>query len=239
MTSTPVLGVVTIGQTPRPDEIPMEHPVPRVAKAAHDLAESGAAVVVIACAGGFPDVPCPVPLVLPGRVVPAVAGAISRSRRIGVVTPNRAQVPFATQKWTQDGFDPLVAWASPFDEREMLRAADEFAGHDLDLVVLDCMGHDDACRAVVARRTGRPVIAAQSLVARVAALLLWSMMHRGRTPLSASLPALACVIVLSGCKAGTAWTAGFTAGQDAALAAHHAANPAFAAPAVCPTETVP
>lgn len=221
MTSTPVLGVVTIGQTPRPDlarafadaaphamvrvagaldqvsdaqlaaftqpgdypllvrlasggtaEIPMEHLVPRVAKAALDLAESGAAVVVIACAGGFPDVPCPVPLVLPGRVVPAVAGAISRSRRIGVVTPNRAQVPFAAQKWTQDGFDPLVTWASPFDEREMLRAADEFAGHDLDLVVLDCMGHDDACRAVVARRTGRPVIAAQSLVARVAASLL-------------------------------------------------------------------
>lgn len=221
MTSAPVLGVVTIGQTPRPDlarafadaaphavvrvagaldqvsdaqlaaftepgdypllvrlasggtaEIPMEHLIPRVARAAHSLAESGAVVVVIACAGGFPDIPCPVPLVLPGRVLPAVVGALSRSRRIGVVTPNRAQVPFAKRKWTEDGFDPVVIWASPFDETEMLRAADEFADMDLDLIVLDCMGHDDRCRAAVAQRTRRPVLAAQTLVARVAASLL-------------------------------------------------------------------
>jgi len=218
---SPILGVVTIGQTPRPDlamafeaaaphavvriagaldalddqqvraiaasgdypllvrlasggvaEVPMADLVPRVAAAALGLVHAGAAVVVVACAGGFPDIPCPVPLVMPGRVVPAVAGALSRSRRIGVVTPNRAQVPFATRKWIEDGFEPVVIFASPEDHAAIQRAGDDLADRDIDLIVLDCMGHDDECRASLAERTGRPVLAAQALVARVAASLI-------------------------------------------------------------------
>lgn len=218
---TPILGIVTIGQTPRPDlirafgdeapraqvllrgaldglseselatltapgdypllvrlssghsiEVPMARLVPLVALRVRELAEDGARVVVVACAGGFPTVPCPVPLLLPGRLVPAVAGALTESRRIGVITPNRAQVPFAEAKWREDGFEPRVTWASPADEQELRRAAGDLAGSAIDLVVLDCMGHDDECRGTLARLTGLPVIAAQSLVARVAAALV-------------------------------------------------------------------
>ena len=217
----PVLGVVTIGQTPRPDltavfaaaaphadvrvagaldgiadavlaeiasptdypllvrlasgvsiEVPMARLVPRVAEAARALAAGGARIVVVACAGGFPDVPCEVPVILPGRVVPAVAGAISRTRRVGVVTPNRRQAPFAERKWRDDGFEPTVTWASPTDELEMTRAAGDLMDPAIDLIVLDCMGHDMRCQAAVASRTGRPVLGAQSLVAHVAAALI-------------------------------------------------------------------
>ncbi len=218
---TPRLGIVTIGQTPRPDlveafgaeaplaevrvagalagagdadlqaiaapgdypllvrlasgrtiEVPRERLVPRVADAARRLAAEGASLVVVACAGDFPDVPCPAPVLLPGRIVPAVAGAISVSRRIGVVTPNRAQAPYAARKWREDGFDPIVAWASPADDGEMARAAAAFRDPGIDLVVIDCMGHADEARRAMAAWTGRPVLAAQSVVARVAGALL-------------------------------------------------------------------
>ena len=217
---TPVLGIVTIGQTPRPDlvaafaaearraqvrvagaldglssddlsalaavatssgypllvrlasgahiEVPMARLVPRVMAAARRLAADGAAVIVVACAGGFPDVPCPVPVLLPGRIVPAVAGALSRTRRVGIVTPNRGQVPDAARKWRADGFEPLVTWASPSQDGEMTRAADELREADLDLIVIDCMGHADDARRAMAQWTGKIVIAAQSVVARVA-----------------------------------------------------------------------
>jgi len=225
---TPVLGIVSIGQTPRPDlaeafgaaapravirvggaldgispddlaalqdrttsrlqdleypllvrlatgthiEVPLAKLAPRVTAAARLLAADGASLVVIACAGAFPDVPCPVPVLLPGRIVPAVAGALSRTRRVGIVTPNRAQVPFAARKWREDGFEPTVSWASPSRDDEMARAADDLRGADTDLIVIDCMGHADDARKAMAEWTGRTVIAAQSVVARVAGALL-------------------------------------------------------------------
>jgi protein AroM len=225
---TPILGVVTIGQTPRPDlaeafgveaphaevriagaldgiraedvaalqdrstsgpdgldypllvrlasgahiEVPLARLVPRVTAAARQLAEDGAALIVVACAGGFPVVPSPVPVLLPGRIVPAIAGALSRTGRVGVVTPNRAQVPYAERKWRADGFAPTLTWASPARDDEMARAAEELRGADVDLVVIDCMGHADEARRAMAERTGRLVIAAQSVVAKVAGALI-------------------------------------------------------------------
>ncbi|MBM3809515.1 MAG: AroM family protein [Acidimicrobiia bacterium] len=222
---TPILGVVSIGQTPRPDladafgaaaphaairvagaldgmssddlaalqvlgrpdleypllvrlaggthiEVPLARLAPKVVAAARRLAADGAALVVVACAGAFPDVPCPVPVLLPGRIVPAVAGAISRTRRVGIVTPNRAQVPFADRKWRDDGFSPVVTWASPSRDDEMARAADELRDTGTDLIVIDCMGHAADARRAMAKWTARPVIAAQSVVAQVAGALI-------------------------------------------------------------------
>lgn len=225
---TPILGIVTIGQTPRPDlveafgveaphaevrvagaldgihpddlvtlqegktsgpealeypllvrlasgahiEVPLDRLIPRVTAATGRLAADGAAAIVVACAGAFPDVPCAVPVLLPGRIVPAVAGALSHTRRVGIVTPNRAQVPYADRKWRADGFEPTVTWASPSRDDEMARAADELRDADLDLIVIDCMGHADQARRAMAQRSGRVVIAAQSVVARVAGALI-------------------------------------------------------------------
>jgi protein AroM len=153
-------------------EIPMAHLHPRVEACAVQLAQQGAAVVVVACAGGFPEVRCGVPVILPGAVVPAVARSLVGAGPVGVVTPNAAQRPFAERKWRDDGFDVRVTHASPVRHDEIARAAAEMADPALRLVVLDCMGHDDASRAEFARLCGRPVVAAQSLVARVAGALI-------------------------------------------------------------------
>lgn len=220
-TPRPLLGVVTIGQTPRPDlvatfgqaaphaelrvagaldgleaaavaalavpgpypllvrlaaggtaEIPRDLLVPRVAAAAATLAEAGASLVVVACAGDFPSFPCRVPVLLPGRVVPATVRAVAAGGRIGIVTPNAAQAPFAEAKWRADGFEVVVTHASPTAHDEIAAAATVMAAAGVTLVVLDCMGHDDAYRAEFARLSGRPTIAAQSLVANLAGALV-------------------------------------------------------------------
>lgn len=220
-TERPVIGVVTIGQTPRPDlvatfaaaapaaeirvsgaldgvppealeemtapgpypllvrlagggtaEVPRDRLVPRVAAAAGTLAADGAQLIVVACAGAFPTIACPVPVLVPGRVVPAVVRTWASRGRIGVVTPNAAQVPFAEAKWRDDGFDVEVVSASPVQHHEMAAAARRLVDADVSLVVLDCMGHDDAYRDAFERLCGRPVLAVQSLVAHLAAALL-------------------------------------------------------------------
>lgn len=221
MSGRPILGLVTIGQTPRPDlveafarearhaevriagaldgltggevtgltapgdypllvrlaggataEIPRDRLVPRVESCARTLAAGGARLVVVACAGAFPAIACDVPVVIPGRVVPAVVASMTAGGRVGVVTPNAAQVAFADEKWRLDGFDVSVTHAAPGRHDELARAASFFRHEEPALVVLDCMGHSEAERLEFARLSGRPVLAVQALVARLSGAMV-------------------------------------------------------------------
>lgn len=215
----PVLGVVTIGQSPRPDlervfgsylpdarvrvvgaldgldsheiadlarratdypllvrlfdgstrEIGIEWLHPLVERLTRELADEYARAVVVACAGDFPACRCDVPVVLPGREVPREAARRSTRRRVGVVTPVERQARAAGAKWLADGFHPVVAWASPVKHSEIVQASALMRDADVDLVVLDCMGHDAEYAAEFARRSGKPVMTAQEVAAREAA----------------------------------------------------------------------
>ncbi len=218
----PRLGVITIGQSPRPDlhavfareaphaevlvrgalddldvaaitelatpgcdypllvrlrngassELPMARVHQRVVVVAESLAVEGVYAIVVACAGAFPEVPCAVPVLLPGLILPAAVRAMVRSRRIGVVSPIAGQLAAAEAKWRSDGFDPVMACASPVAEHEIDAAAETMRLAAPELVILDCMGHGDEYTQRVADRCRRPVVSAQSLTARLAGALL-------------------------------------------------------------------
>jgi protein AroM len=149
-------------------EVPMAELAPRVAACARQLAHAGARLIVVLCAGAFEPFDCPVPVLLPGRLLPGVAAGLCHSRRAGIVVPVRGQVEPARAHWRAAGFDALVTWAAPGAAGEIEAAARVMADAGPDLVVLDCMGHDDEARRDFARRCGRPVMAAQPIVARIA-----------------------------------------------------------------------
>jgi protein AroM len=216
-----MLGIVTIGQTPRPDieracrpyagataihvvgaldgltrdeirmlekrdapypllvrladgasaVVPLQALVPRVTACAAGLSAAGARLIVIWCAGDFPDIACPVPVLRPGRLVPACAAEMMQTRNVGVVTPLPGQVGAARAKWQADGFAATVTWAAPGDADGLARAGRALADASIELVVLDCMGHGEDARRDLARASGHPVISAQSITARVAGAL--------------------------------------------------------------------
>ncbi len=146
--------------------------LPRVVRCAAELAGDGARLVVLICAGDFPRFDCPSPVLLPGILLPALVGAVSRTRRIGIVTPIAGQVDAARTKWTADGFDVTVTSAAPANDDEMSAAATTLRRATLDLVLLDCMGHGPVDRRALATRIRYPVLLAQTLVAQVAAELV-------------------------------------------------------------------
>ncbi|MBT4514549.1 MAG: hypothetical protein HOC77_05595 [Chloroflexi bacterium] len=214
-----MLGLVTIGQAPRPDfdaafrehlpsteikllgaldgmsvhqvddlaGIPGTYPLhtllsdgstrdidisvlaPLVEKKARALVDDGARAVAICCAGGFPDISCGVPVLRPGRLLPALAGAVCRTRRIGVVSPIASQMAPAQEKWEKDGFSVKTAFASPYRHDEITAAAEEMADPELEVVILDCMGHGAEYRDQFSQLSGRPALLAQTLLAKVAA----------------------------------------------------------------------
>lgn len=218
MPSVPVLGVVTIGQSPRPDleraflahapdarvrvvgaldgldshEIAdlarraTEHPVPvrlldgstreigiewlhpLVERRSREFATEGARAVVVATAGEFPPCRCEVPVILPGPLVQLDVAAESPRRCVGIVTPMERQARSAAARWLADGFLPVATWASPVKQSEIARACDVMGAADVDVVVLDCMGHDAAYADAFVRRCGKPVWSTQDVAARAA-----------------------------------------------------------------------
>ncbi len=57
----------------------------------------------------------------------------------------------------------LASHASPYTPGRLSLAAGELA--DADLIVMHCMGYDEAMRATVAEISGRPVLLARRMVA--------------------------------------------------------------------------
>jgi protein AroM len=213
-----MLGLVTIGQTPRPDfetvfrenvpgvefqiagaldgyaadeiealsEQPGDFPLhmlladgstcniqqqtlaPLVERSMRKLVRDGATAVGLLCTGRFHDFDPGVPVLMPGKLLPAVAGAIASSRRIGVIAPIESQVEPMRAVWEADGFSVTVAVASPYHDGENEAAAIAMRDASPELVVLDCMGHGPTSRDEFSRISGLPVLTAQTLLAKVA-----------------------------------------------------------------------
>jgi protein AroM len=88
-----------------------------------------------------------------------------------VSTPIAGQAEAARDKWRRR-LEVEVAWANPARPDETAAAAASFRDPSLACIVLDCMGHDERHREEMERLTGKPVLLAQDVVARVAGALL-------------------------------------------------------------------
>ena len=145
---------------------------PLLDRRAHEMVSRGAKAIAICCSGDFPDIDCGVPVVYPGRLLSAIAGAVCRNGRIGVVSPIAAQMESARRKWEADGFAVMMAHASAFDRDEFVAAAREMAAVDVELVVLDCMDHTAKDRDEFVRLSGRPALAALPVTATIVGEIL-------------------------------------------------------------------
>jgi protein AroM len=167
----PLLVILTDGTT---REVSMGLLAPRLSVVARRFETLGVSTAVLFCAGDFADLNSRLPIIYPGRIVPALVGAVSRARRIGIITPNPGQVGPARRHWEAKNFSVAVAVASPKDPDGLEKAAADLRDPGLELVVLDCMGFAPPAARRLKELTRRPVVCSQSLVARAAAEIIGS-----------------------------------------------------------------
>jgi protein AroM len=219
----PVVGLVTIGQSPRSDVVPdmaeligpgvelreagaldglQRSEMEALAPSGHDeilvtrlrdgaavflgkpkivglveeriaeLERGGATVTALLCTGAFPRLHATRPLIQPHPVLLGTLRGFSRPGRLGVLTPSVPHVPQTEARWRRDGFDPVVAPLSPYEEDDraaVRRAADAMRAGGAGLVVMDCMGFRRKTRDELSGLTGVPVLLANLLVARIIA----------------------------------------------------------------------
>ncbi|MFN3764048.1 MAG: AroM family protein [Aliihoeflea sp.] len=132
----------------------------------HDLIArldtQGFAAIVLLCSGRFEGLSAHTMLVEAQPVVDATVDALTASRHLGVVLPLERQIAESHVGETQ-GRRVSHTHYSPYARETPGRAAADVSG--CDLIVMHCMGYDDAMRAEMARLTGKPVLLPRRIVA--------------------------------------------------------------------------
>ncbi len=141
--------------------------VPLIQKRISEL-EKEVEIILLLCTGRFPEFKSKALIVTPSEIVKGAVNAAIRRGRLGVVYPAKEQTAHAYREWGREGLEVHADAASPYgSEGEIAALAERLAEKNLDLILLNCMGFGYKAKLLIRERTGRPVIQANTLVARV------------------------------------------------------------------------
>jgi protein AroM len=134
------------------------------------LERGGATLTALLCTGAFPRLRAGRLLLQPHPVLLGTLRGLSWPGPLGILTPSVPHVPQTEARWRRDGFDPVVAPLSPYEEEDpaaLIRAAGAMRDAGAGLVVMDCMGFRRKTRDELSALAGVPVLLANLLLARV------------------------------------------------------------------------
>jgi protein AroM len=140
----------------------------------NDLNQASVDLIVFLCTGHFPRFESRCLIVEAQRIVDNCIEALVDDRyTLGIVIPLAEQMAQARQSLCHITSKIHVVSASPYGSLEMVQpAAAELLQKQVDLVVLHCMGFSSDHRQVMRAVTQKPVLVANSIVARTLAELL-------------------------------------------------------------------
>jgi len=151
-----------------------ERVTPMVQGKIHELNREGVELIVFLCTGDFPRFETSSLVLEAQKIVDRCVEALICDRNtMGLVVPLEEQAEHARQNLYHITPNITVVNASPYGSgNPVQRAAEVLKNKDIDLVVMHCMGFTKDHRKVMRELTGKPVILANSIVARTIGELL-------------------------------------------------------------------
>jgi protein AroM len=143
--------------------------LPRIQNCITKLEAEGAELIVLICTGKFPvRFQSTRPLIYPQPILHAVAPQLASHGKIGVINPDRDQIKQSREIWGKSVATVEAVAGSPYGEiAEISAAAYCLKGKAIDLIVMDCIGYTTAMKELVREITGKPVILARTIIARM------------------------------------------------------------------------
>jgi protein AroM len=149
-------------------KVARRHIFPRVQKCVEELEEVNVDLTVLLCTGKFPELKTKKLLIKPDKLVSKIVWGIMDRGKLGVVVPEKEQIPFLRRKWKKKGISLFIATANPYGEIKASEEAAAFlAEKNVDLIVLDCIGFTPRIKELFIRLTGKPVILPQTVLGRI------------------------------------------------------------------------
>jgi protein AroM len=148
--------------------------IPLVQERIRELDNEGVDLILLLCTGHFPVFDSRV-LVLAAQAIVdrCIQALIDERHTLGLVVPLPEQEEVLGRSLKKVTPRIKTVSASPYGVIESLEAAAErLAREEPDLVVMHCMGYNRDHRRIFRRATGKPVVVANSIVARTVSELL-------------------------------------------------------------------
>lgn len=148
--------------------------IPMAAERIGALFASGVDIVLALCTGKFPDIAGDGLVLYPQKILFNVISALGAGTRLGVLVPSSEQAGESDVYWRRVGAAVRSVPASPYADGPgaVKHAATELAEWGVQLTVMDCMGYTGTMGDIVRKATGKPVVLARSIVARLVAELI-------------------------------------------------------------------
>jgi len=142
--------------------------LPLLQKCIFDLEQQGCAGILMLCTGRFPEFEHKVMLIRPQEMLQTIVYKLCDGRRIGVILPDREQVPEVTEWWRSTGVDIEPMVASPYMQWDNnAKVAEIYRDKDVAFIFMDCMGYSVKMKKSVREASGKPVMLARTLTARI------------------------------------------------------------------------
>ena len=144
--------------------------VPRMQQRINELEEEGVDLILPLCASDWSALKCSVPFINPGGALPAIVRAMLRpGGKLGAVSPTDAQAELAEERYANEGLPAVSTFAQPYTNaeernRQCVAAGKLLADHDVDLIYMGCMGHNQQMRAIVREVSGRPTVTSNGII---------------------------------------------------------------------------
>lgn len=134
-----------------------------------DRLEEQTAVTIMLCTGDFPSIQAANPIIYPDKVLNATIEALMDSGTLGLIIPLEEQRESLLKKWKQANLHIVAEVASPYEDSDVQGAAGNLKQQGASVIVMDCMGYNEAHKAQAVQGSGLPVLLPRTLVARIAA----------------------------------------------------------------------
>ncbi len=154
--------------------ISKEGVIPLVQARIDELIREDVDLILLLCTGHFPRFKSRVLVLAAQDIVDrCLQAVVGNQYTLGLVVPLPEQEEPSRRSLLHITSNVVAVSASPYDSGTTLsRAIELLSRHDPDVVVLHCMGFSNKHRREIRRATGKPVIVANSIVARTVAELL-------------------------------------------------------------------
>lgn len=143
--------------------------LPRLQQCIEKLEGEGAELIAFICTGKFPTEFSSDKIILyPQPLLHAVVPNLALRGKIGVINPDQDQIQQCLEIWEKSVPTVEAVVGSPYgDIQHVMAAAKELSNKDVDIIVMDCIGYTVQMKDIVSKITGKPVILARTLVARI------------------------------------------------------------------------